>query len=59
MTVTVRIASAALAALALFAAPAQSQTKKELVNKVLALQQPGIESQQQNKGTPTLNSNNN
>lgn len=43
MTVTVRIASAALAALALFTAPAQSQTKKELVNKVLALQQPGIE----------------
>ena len=43
MTVTVRIASAALAALALFAAPAHSQTKKELVNQVLALQQPGIE----------------
>lgn len=43
MTVTVRIASAALAVLVLFAAPAQSQTKKELVSKVLALQQPGVE----------------
>lgn len=43
MTVSVRIASAALSALALLAVPAQAQTKKELVTKVLALQQPGIE----------------
>ena len=43
MTVSVRIASAALSALALLAVPAQGQTKKELITKVLALQQPGIE----------------
>jgi hypothetical protein len=43
MTALVRILAVSLAALTVSFGTAQAQTKKELVNKVLALQQPGVE----------------
>jgi hypothetical protein len=43
MKTSLKIAAAAMLGLALTAAPAIAQTKKELVQKILLLQQPGIE----------------
>lgn len=43
MNIPVRTLAGALVAASLFAAPAMAQSKKELVSKLLAVQQPGVE----------------
>lgn len=43
MSFSTRVLALAVVACATLAAPAQAQSKKELVNKILLLQQPGVE----------------